>query len=231
MKKIILALSAFLVVVSGFSQKDMKVTSRAYTVQKIEREGLSIVLELDKKFVKKKWEKHIKNYGKVESKKDFMTVNVAQISAISSNPVKLLSAVESSGKGTMVWMAIDMGSEFVVEGGKGYSSAENILKEFAKACYREDIQDQVEEAQKAFESASKKESKVIKEGDKLSNSLESNGKEKIKLENDLQDNAKEKVQLEKDISQNEKDKNAAKEEAEKMKKALEIKQTELSKYN
>lgn len=231
MKKIILALSAFLITASAFSQKDIKVTSRGYQVEKIDREGLSTVLELDKKFVKKKWEKFIKEYGKVESKKNLMLVNVAQINAISSNPVKLSSAVESSGKGTMVWMAIDMGTEYVVAGGKGYAAAENILKDFAKSCYKADVVEQLEEAQKAFDAASKKESKVIKEGEKLSSDLESNAKQKIKLENDIQNNAKEKVQLEKDISQNTKDQSSAKQEVGKMQKALDIKKAELEKFN
>jgi len=230
MRKILITVSLCVFSLVSFSQKDIKVSSKNYTIEKIERHGLATTIELDKKFVKKNWEKFIKNYGKVESKKNTFTVGVAEISAISSNTVKLYSAVESSGKGTMVWMAIDMGSKYVVEGEQGYSAAEDILRDFTKSCYRADIEEQAKEAEKALETATKKEAKVKKEGEKLASELESNAKEKVKLENDLQENGKKKTELEGDISQNDKDYKSASEEKAKMQKAFDLKQAELSKY-
>ena len=231
MKRIVIAFCLGIISLAAFSQKGTKVYSKDYTVEKIQRQGLATTIELDKKFVKKKWEKFIKDYGKIESKKNTFIINVANINSISSNAVKFYSAIESSGKGTQVWIAIDMGSKYVVEGGQGYSSAEKLLKDFGKACYRADVEEQVKEAEGALKVATKKQSKTIKEGETLSNNLESNAKEKQKLETAIENNAKQKEQLEKDIVQNGKDKEVAKGEFEKMKKALEIKQAELSKYN
>lgn len=228
MKKLTLVGLALFLSIASFAQREIKVISRDYEIQKIGRDGLATTIELDKKYVRDLWKKQIKEYGKYDSKGATYIVPVAQVNSISSNPVKLYSAVESSGKGTMVWIAIDMGSKYVVEGGEGYKAAEALLSDFAKSCYREDVQDQLEDAQKALESSVKKQEKVVKEGEKLSKDFEDNASEKIKLQQDLSDNEKEKNQLQKDIEQNKKDKSSVDGEVEKMKKAFEIKQAELN---
>lgn len=228
MKKIALAGLALLLSVASFAQKDIQVVSRDYEIEKIGRDGLATTIELDKKYVRDLWKKQLKSYGKYSSKGSTYIVPVAQISSVSSDPVKLYSAVESSGKGTLVWLAIDMGNKHVVEGGEGYKAAENLLTDFAKSCYREDVQEQLKDAEKALESSVKKQDKISKEGEKLSKNFESNASEKNKLEEALSDNAKEKNQLQKDIDQNKKDRDAVDSEVDKMKKAFEIKQAELN---
>ena len=53
----------------------------------------------------------------------------------------------------------------------------------------------MKEAAGALKVATKKQSKTIKEGENLSNGLESNAKEKQKLETAIENNAKQKEQL------------------------------------
>jgi len=230
MKKILLAFCLALFALNLNAQKDITVNSKNYTIEEIDREGLSVVIELDKKTVKDKWKKFIKEYGKVENKKNSFIVPSAEIPSVSSTPVKLYSVVDASGDGTMVWIAIDMGDKYVVEGESEYNDAKRLLEDFAKKCYKEDIQEQVDDAQKAYNTAENNKEKVDKEGDNLESDLEDNAQEKIDLEKKLEENADEKVQLEKDIEQNKSDKEAAEKELEKMKKALEIKKAELAKY-
>jgi hypothetical protein len=210
------------------AQKAIDVVSKELEVEKIKRAGLAVNIELDEKFVKEVWKKQIKDYGKSDSKGNLIWIDVANIPAISNTPVKLYSSTISSSKGTTLWIAIDMGDKYVVEGGQGYDAAKKFLRDFAVSCYKSDLEEQVKEAQKALESSQKKEEKVLKDGENLTSDLQNNGQEKIKLEQDLKDNAAEKIQLEKDIEQNKKDQTAAKEEVAKMKKALELKQAEVS---
>ena len=228
MKKIFIAgvicLGSFL----GYSQKSINVVSKEIVVEKITRKGLAVTLELDEKFVRENWKKYIKDFGKSDSKGNAYWIDVANISAISNSPVKMYSSLESSGKGTMLWLGIDLGDKHVVEGGEGYDATKKFLKDFALSCYKQDFEDQINEATKALESSQKKDEKVIKEGEKLVSNHQDNASEKIKLEEALKRNASEKIQIEKDQEQNKKDQVASKEEVAKMKKALELKQAELS---
>ena len=228
MKKIFIVSALFLSAFIGFGQKNISVVSKEIVVEKITRKGLAVLVELDEKFVKEQWKKQIKEYGKTESKGSAYWIEVAQIPAISSSSVKLYSSLESSGKGTMVWLGIDLGDKHVVEGGEGYESAKKLLRDFALGCYKQDLVEQVNEATKALETSQKKDEKVIKNGEKLVSDKESNASNKIKLEDALKKNAEDKIQLEKDIEQNKKDQVASKEEVAKMQKALELKQAEVS---
>lgn len=231
MKKIFIAALFIIGSIAGFSQVEVKISSKEYTVEKIARKGLATIIELDNKYVKDLWKKQMKEYGNASSKGKTFSIDVANIKEVSSTPVTMYSAVESSGKGTLVWIAIDMGDKYVVEGGEGYNSAAELLKKFAYSCYKEDLADQVDEAEDALETSVKKEEKIVKEGEKLVSDLESNAKEKEKLEQALVDNEKEKNKLNSDIDQNKKDQSGAKQEIDKMKKALELKQSELGKVS
>lgn len=228
MKKCFVASLLLFGLANVFAQKTITVTSKDYVIEKITRKGLSTTIELDAKFIKDNWKDYIKEFGKVESKGDTYTIPIANISSVSSSPCKMYSSVESSGKGTVVWIGIDLGDKIVTEGGEGYNAVQKLLKDFAISCYKKDIEDQIKEAEKALDSSTKKDEKVIKEGEKLVSDKENNASEKIKLEEALKKNASDKVQVEKDIEQNKKDQSASKEEVAKMKKALEIKQSEYS---
>ncbi len=220
MKKIFTLLFASFLAVSTFAQFTVSVSERDMKVDKISRTGLALHLDLDKKLVKDLWKKHLKEYGKVNGD---LSMETASIPAISSKNVRCLSMVESDGKGCIVWWAIDLGDKWVTKsGGTGYASAEKILKDFGKSCYREDINEQIQDAEKALEKVVKDEEKVVKEGESLAHDLEKNGEEKIRLQNELKENADEKVKLEADIAQNKKDQEAAKKEVAKYQKAVEV---------
>lgn len=228
MKKILIAVIYILGITSVFAQKSIDVVSKDFVIEKITRTGLATTIELDEKYVKDLWKKYLKDFGKVESKGDVYWIEVAQISAISNSPVKLQSGLTSSGKGTTLWIGVDLGDTHVKEGGEGYAATKKFLRDFALSCYKADMEAQIKEAEDAFSSSQKKDEKVIKEGEKLTSDLESNASEKIKLEEALKKNAENKIQLTKDLDQNKKDQTASKEEVTKMKKALELKQAEMN---
>jgi hypothetical protein len=207
-----------------------KVTESTETIDKIPRTGLSLLIELDDKMVERLWEKQLKNYGKVNSSKGIYSISPASIATISSQPCIVTSLVKSSGKGTIVWWAIDMGKEHVTSSGSpsAYKAAEKILNDFALQCYREDINEQIEEAEKAVSDAVKAQEKQVKEGESLLRSVDRNKQEKANLEQKLKDNAAELVKLQQDIEQNKKDQAVAAQDVEKMKKALEAVKAKLA---
>lgn len=211
------------------SAQRVTVSEQSVSIEKIQRTGLATTLELDKKDVKDLWKKHIKDYGKLEKLSgDVMVINTARIPSVSSNAVKVYTSISSSGKGTMVWMAVDVGDAFVVSGHPKYGAVEKILKDFGISTYKEDIQEQIADAEKALEKSEKDHEKVVKTGENLVGDLEKNAKEKADLEKSLEENASQKVQLEKEIEQNKKDQSSAKQTTEKMKKAVEVVKAKLN---
>ena len=165
--------------------------------------------------------KKLKEFGgKSSNVKGGSEIEGASIPSVAKNPVKIITAVDKAKGGVEVWWAIDMGTTYMEKGGSGWSAAEKILLEFGREAYREDINEQIAEAEKAYEKAQKSYEKEVKEGENLVKDVEDNGKEKIKLEEDLKENGEELIQLKKDQEQNKKDQESAKKEAEKMKQAI-----------
>ena len=178
-------------------------------------------LQLDKKFVEKMWKKKLKEFsGKIGGAKGGSMIEGASISPIAKNPINIYTSVNKSKGGTQVWWAIDMGSSYLAKGGSGWSAAEKILLDFGREAYREDINKQISEAEKALAKSIKTYEKEVGEGEDLVKDIEKNGKDKIKLEQELVQNGEDLVQLKKDTEQNKKDQENAKKDSEKMKVAV-----------
>lgn len=222
MKNAIIALIVFLVPFAGFSQ-EVKVYETTKEINDIPRKGMATSLQLDKKFVEKMWKKKLKEFGgKSSNVKNGMEIEGASIPPIAKNPIRIYTSADKGKDGIEVFWAIDLGTSFMEKGGSGWSTAEKIMHDFGIEAYREDINEQIAEAEKAFAKAQKDYENEVKEGENLVSNVEKNADEKIKLEEALKDNAEEKVQLQKDQEQNKKDQEATKKEAEKMKAAIDV---------
>ena len=218
-------LAAFILLHLAFLSLGQTVTveENDQNINKIKRTGLSTIIELDEKYVSNLFKKELKEFGRVSKDGDVYLIETANMPSITSSNVRVYGKTSKVGKkGTLVWIAVDMGDAFITRSHPKYGALEKILHDFGVKVYLEDINEQVEDAEKALEKSSKDYNKVSKEGEDLSNDLKNNAKEKESLEKQLDKNADEKVRLEKDIAQNKKDKAASEQEVEKMKKALEL---------
>lgn len=224
MKKLFLLVAVFFTCNILLAQK-INVQETNKTIDDINRTGLAVIIDADNKDVDKAWKKRLKDFGKVSSSRNTYTVEGAEIPGVTSNPGMVYSLVDKEKGGTVVFWAIDLGTEFVTSNGRtsgAYSSARQILYDFAASVYRDKISEEIEDAEKALGKTTKDYEKVVKEGEDLADDLEDNKEEKLDLEQKLKENAQEKVQLEKDIEQNKKNQQQAKQEVEKMKQAVEV---------
>ena len=222
MKKILIFSIAVVVSICSFGQK-VTVYETNKEINSTPRKGMAVSLQLDKKFVEKMWKKKLKEFGgKSSNVKGGTEIEGASIPSVAKNPVKIITSVGKGKDGIEVWWAIDMGTSYMEKGGSGWSSAEKIMNDFGKEAYIEDINEQIAEAEKAYEKAQKDYDKEVKEGEDLVKDVEKNGKDKIRLEQEIKDNADQLVQLKKDQEQNKKDQESTKKEAEKMKAAIEV---------
>lgn len=223
MKKSFILSFLLLFHIACFAQKIL-IQEGSEVVDNIQRTGLYTIIKLDNKTVEKSWEKKLKNYGKVQSSKGVLSITGAEIPGVTSKPGQVYSKVLKTKEGAKVWWAIDLGSSFVStsEGGSSYRAASQILTDFAAECYRDDINKEIADAEKALAKTIKDHEKNIKEGESLVSSVEKNKQEKINLENKLKENAEDLKRLEKSIQQNKSDQDKSQGDVSKMKEAVEV---------
>lgn len=196
------------------------------TIDKAKLSGLYLTIQGDGKQIEKDWETQLQTYGRASSSRGTYRVPNASISAVSSEPINLISTVKSSRTSATIFTAFDLGSgNFVTPGGTGYAAAEDILKSFAsKTLYDQEVR----VAQTSFDDAQKNHQKTVRNGEKLQRDIEQNAKEKDKLLKRIDDNAKELEQLIKDQATNKTDQETALTELESRKKNVEAVKTKKS---
>ena len=214
----------------SFAQK-VVVTEHDETIDNVTRKGMSTIILLEQEITEKSWLKKLKEFGKVASQKNIYTVEMANISGISSTPVNIISTITQSDKGSKVFWSIEMGKAYVStkDDPAKYSIAEKILHDFAVMVYREDINDQIKDAEKVLSQTVKVQDKKVRLGGDLVNKVERNKQQKLNLEQKLRDNADELIQLQKDIEQNKLDQAASVIEVGKVKNAVEAVKAKLLK--
>lgn len=203
----------------SFSQK-VEVVSLDQKIQKIPRIGVATYIELDKRDVEGLWKKQLKEYGKVEKESGVFYVNIANVKNISSSPVKIISMIDKTSQGTMIWLAIDNGDTYIKKGENGYEEMKKILYDFGIIAYRNDVMEQLKKAEKAHAKSLRNQERTVKVGENLSKSLTKNGEQKVKLEQNLVKNGEQKVEIQQNIKQNLADQKKAAEELEQMQKIV-----------
>jgi len=189
------------------------------TVDKAKLSGLYLTIQGDGKQIEKDWEDQLKTYGRLAASRGTYRVTNADIPAISSEPINLVSTVKSSKSSATIFASFDLGNgNFVTAGGNGYSAAESLLKDFAgKSLYNQEVR----LAEGTFDDAQKNHQRMVKKGEQLQRAIEQNAKEKERLLKRIDDNAKELEQLQKDIETNKVDQQTALTELENQKKNIE----------
>ena len=200
-----------------FCQK-VSVRPEEAEIDKMRRKGLATTIELDRKTVEKAWQKRLKELGKTESDKGIYTLKSAMVPALSATPVSIFSHIEADTKGTTIFYAIDLGTEYVAPGKPEYDEAKKILHEFAVQVYRDDLNRQIEEADKAVEASVRLHDKQQEQGLSLMKQIERNQSDKAKLMLQLQQNLTEMVQLKNDSAQNKLQQSSALEEIDRLRK-------------
>jgi hypothetical protein len=231
LKKYTNLLGIILLVSLQVNAQKVIVTEHELTIDNVSRKGMSTTILLEQEITEKSWLKKLKEFGKVDAQKNVYTVDIATILGISSTPVRIISTINQSDKGSKVFWSIEIGKAYVStkDDPAKYSTAEKILHDFAVMVYREDINDQIKDAEKVLLQTVKVQEKKVKLGTDLVNKVERNGQQKINLEQKLKENAAELVQLHKDIEQNKLDQAASVIEVDKVKNAVEAVKAKLLK--
>jgi hypothetical protein len=176
-----------ILLIQAQSQKDISVTSGHSEIQKVDRKGMQVLIELDDKFVSKNWAQKLKEFGKVETDKGSFIVNGASIPDVSS-ACTIYSSVTKTSKGVFVFWAIDIGSGYITEDHAKYDATKKKLREYAAGLYIADINVQISAAESALNSSVKNQEKMVKQGENLKNDTQKNAKDKTNLDKKLAEN-------------------------------------------
>lgn len=231
LKKFISVISILLLIGLQLQAQHVTVLEQEETIDNVVRKGMSTIILLEKDVVEKDWIKKLKEFGKVDVQKNVYVVESALITGISASPVRIISTIFQSDKGSRIFWSIEMGKAYVStkDDATKYATAEKILHDFAVMVYREDINDQIKDAEKVLSQTVKVQEKKVKQGTDLANKIERNKRQKVELEQKLKENAEELIQLQKDTEQNKLDQAAAEVEVEKVKKSVDAVKAKLQK--
>ncbi|MFC6998376.1 hypothetical protein [Rufibacter roseus] len=230
---------------TGWAQRST-VDETEVEINGITRKGQRILIQLDSKLVEKAWSNYLRDKSggsvkgpsilptaKAQALKGVYTVEKAQIDTITKNPMRIMSKVEGTQEGTMVWWTFDMGNAYLSKANttKEWERSEAMLQQFARSVYIQDVQQQIADAEKVLQNSQTEAERVVKQATDIQDKIAKNQQKKQELEAALVANAKELEQLNRDVENNLKQQEAAKQEVENMRKAVEIVKAKMQKIN
>jgi hypothetical protein len=223
----------FVSMLSMAQNKGLDVSKTERSIGQLSHEGLSIVIELDCKSVEKAWLKKLKEYGKVESAKGgYWEVKIAA-TPFSQSAVWIGTTIQQRQVpvGCEVFWTFgsqDKPSQLTPTDQK---EAEKILKDFALECYRQDLNQQIAETEKAIESAVKQHDGKAQAAESIRRSLDRNRNEKARLETQFIENGSNYLRLKSDSLLNKEEEAGVLIEIDRLRKIAEEKRNGLRDFN
>ncbi|MDJ1471167.1 hypothetical protein QNI19_23055 [Cytophagaceae bacterium DM2B3-1] len=168
-----------------------------------EAKGVQTVLYIDEKYVTKGWKEFLKEYGKVETpkgSKNVYSVAVGKMPNLSFAPIAITSKVTSSDGATTIFYSLKDDAAFITDPAHSkYSSAVDLLHDFGVRMYREQVNREVEVAQKELDKRIRTNEQLVRKGEGLQKDLEENKKDKINYDEQMVKNHNDSIQLVRDI--------------------------------
>jgi hypothetical protein len=153
-----------------------------------ESEGFATTLEGKKEQVAISWNKFLKEFGKPKQAGVFTSINEPALGGTVYSKGIIYADIKEKGEATQVWLGINA-DEWAV------NDIEMVKKELEKEVYRfgikyykDKIQAQIDEAQRAFDATNKQSQRLVNQNKDLTIQLGNNEQEKVKLEERLEAN-------------------------------------------
>lgn len=224
---------------TSWAQRSSAVEETEVEINGISRKGQRILIQLDSKIVEKAWATYLRDYSggtvkgpsilpaaltKSQAGKGIYLVEKAKMDTISSNPMRLMSKVEGSDQGTMVWWTFDMGNAYLnkQQTPQEWERSKALLLQFAKQVYAQDVDVQIADAEKVLQNSQLESDRVIRQANEIQAKIAKNEQRKLELEAALVANAQELELLKKEVEANLKQQEAAKKEVDNMRKAVDL---------
>ena len=173
--------------------------------------------------------RYLKTYGKPKIQDNQITLSETTLSGQVYTKA-LFASSEVKGNGTKAWMGINL-KEWAADSSVVLSQLEGMVKQFGVNFYRDKIQAQIDEAQKAVDIVDKQQQRTLNEQQNIQQRIESNKREHQQLLKAIQKNRADSAALVIRLQQNKASTDSLKVVSEKVKQALIFQRERQSKVN
>jgi hypothetical protein len=190
--------------------------------------GYSTTLEAGKSEVTAALNRYLKTFGKVKNQEEMLTVAEPLVNG-QLQKVPLVGVVKGNEQKATAWIgyATTVNDSSSVD----VRAAEGMMKTFGLNFYRDKIQGQIDEAQRAVEAVEKQQQRTLSENKSLTQRVANNTNEYNQLVKAIQTNRSDSVTLQVRLTQNKQMQDSLTVVLEKVKKAVEIQKERQRKVN
>jgi hypothetical protein len=214
----------------SMSAQTVKVKKENSTVKGEAAEGYAVELEGTLSEVNSSFVKFLKIYGKPKQSEGILTLTESVINSRTyTTPVFAL--VKENGKTATAWIGIKTSAWPADDAVTVSKELEKMLYDFGVKFYRDKIQVQIDETNRAYQAVEKQKQRLVNENKTLLTNIEDNKREKIQLEKALANNKLENELLLKKIEKNKLDQDSVALAGEQIKKVTELHKERQRKVN
>ncbi len=227
-RKFFLLLTLLTLCSYAYSQT-VKVRKEKMTVKGISMDGYAVDLEGTLAEVNSSYVKFLKTIGKTKQG-DYITIAEANLNGLSlAQPV--FGATRGNGSSTTAWIGFDGSNGQKSDSENAMKALETAMKDFGVKFYRDKIQTQIDESEKARQTVDRAQQRLLYENKSLNNRLENNKKEKVNLEKAIEENKLENETLLRKLEENKKAQDSVAVAAEQVRKVVEMHKEKQRKVN
>jgi hypothetical protein len=216
--------------ISAYAEaQTVKVTKENARVKGENVEGFGVSLEGVSADISSAYIKYLKTFGKVKQTTEIVVNEPTVLGITYTSP--FYGLIKENGNKSTAWLGL-IASEWKDGDDKKLNEyLERALHEFGVKFYRDKIQTQIDEAQRAVQAVEKQQQRLVNENKSLNTKIENNKNEKIQLEKSLVNNKVELETLVKKIESNKKAQDSVAIATEQIKKAVEMHKERQRKVN
>jgi hypothetical protein len=205
----------------SMSAQTVKVKKENSNVKGEVAEGYAVELDGSLSEVNTSFVKFLKIYGKPKQSEGILSLAEPAINGRTyTNPVFAL--VKDNGKTSTAWIGIKTSAWTADDAAAVHKELEKMLYDFGVKFYRDKIQVQIDETNRAYQAVEKQKQRLVNENKTLLTKIEDNKREKIQLEKALENNKLEDELLLKKIEKNKLDQDSVATAGEQIKKVTEL---------
>jgi hypothetical protein len=191
--------------------------------------GYAVDLEGSTEEVSGAFTKFIKALGKTRQSEGIITLSESTINgAVYRNPV--YATTKTKGNITTAWLGIRK-AEWADGADAINTELEKVVKEFGVQYYKDKIQTQIDESNRAAQAVDKQKQRLVTQNRDLTVKLEDNKREKLQLEKSFEKNKQEHELLLKKIAKNKHDQDSVAIAGEQVKKMVDVNKERQKKVN
>jgi len=177
-----------------YAQK-VTVAAKTERIRSESAAGSATVLSGPAEAVEAAWNRYCKDLGKAKAAGEFMVFSKPVLGGTVYEKGTLYTKISTVGGQTTVWAGLLESEWSVNDVSLVYSELEQWVYRFGVKFYRDQIQNQIDEAQRAVEAVERARQRLTNQNKDLSGKITANEAEKVRLEKQLENNRVEHASL------------------------------------